>query len=273
MLPGLISTPGHAAGQDRINFQYSRYEEGGRNLYGVPHSLKPISADVLHGSGLFSLSDRTQFSFGYTQDTWSGATPISITPLATTGGNRPYKVNGVVTGASPILNSNVLLDHDLNIIGRDPLTKQTTGVVDPRSVLVMVSASPETRRQANFGLSHEWNEAAINVAGGFSRERDYQSSFGSLGGRLDFNQKLTSVKFNGGYTQSDIGAILDHDSLPYITRTAYSQQIVSRNGSSILKDKRHDWVASLGITQVLSKSSVIDAGINYTHSSGFLENP
>jgi len=274
VLPGLLITPsGHSAGTDRVNFQYSRYQEGERNLYGVPHSYKPISADVLHGSGIFSLTDRAKFTFGYTQDTWAGATPVSITPLATDGGNRPYTVNGVVVGASPILNSQVLLNHDLNPIGRDPLTKQSTGAIDTRSVLVMSSASPETRRQANFGLSYEWNEAALNVGGGFSRERDYQSTFGSLGGRLDFNQKLTSVKFGGGYTSSEIGAILDQDSSPYITKTAYAQQIVNRRGSEILKGNRQDWVANIGVTQVLNKNALIDAGIGYTHSSGFLENP
>ncbi len=272
VLPGLLIAP-HAAGKDRINFQYSRYQEGERNLYGVPNFLKPITADVLHGSGLFSLTDRTKFSFGYTQDTWSGATPVTITPLATDGGNRPYFNNGVVVGASPLLRSNVLLDRDLNPIGRDPITKQLTGEIDPRSVLVMVSASPETRRQATFGLSHEWNEAAITVAGGFSRERDYKSSFGNIGGRLDFNQKLTTVKFNGGYTHSDIGAILDHDSLPYINKDAYSQQIVNRSGSQILRDDRQDWVTNVGLTQVLTKNAFIDANIGYTHSRGFLENP
>lgn len=272
VLPGLLITPGHAVGKDRINFQYSRYQEGERNLYGVP-SLKPISADVLHGSGIFSLTDRTKFSFGYTQDTWSGATPVTTTPLATDGGNRAYFNNGVVVGASPLLQSNVLLDRDLNPIGRDPITKQSLGVVDTRSVMVMSSASPETRRQATFGLSHEWNEAVINVAGGFSRERDYKSSFGSIGGRLDFNQKLTSVKFNGGYTQSEIGAILDHDSSPYITKTAYLSQIVNRGGSEILQGNRQDWVANVGVSQVLTKNALVDVNIGYTHSNGFQENP
>lgn len=272
VLPGLLIAPGHAVGKDRINFQYSRYQEGERNLYGAP-SLKPISADVLHGSGIFSLTDRTKFSFGYTQDTWSGATPVTTTPLATDGGNRAYFNNGVVVGASPLLQSNVLLDRDLNPIGRDPITKQSLGVVDTRSVMVMSSASPETRRQATFGLSHEWNEAAINVAGGFSRERDYKSSFGSIGGRLDFNQKLTSVKFNGGYTHSEIGAILDHDSSPYITKTAYLSQIVNRGGSEILQGNRQDWVANVGVSQVLTKNALVDVNIGYTHSNGFQENP
>lgn len=273
VLPGLLITPGHAAGTDRVNFQYSRYQEGERNLFGAPHNLKPISADVLHGSGIFSLTDRTKFTFGYTQDTWSGATPVTTTPLATTGGNRPYFNNGVMVGASPLLQSDVLLDRDLNPIGRDPITKQLVGGTDTRSVLVMSSASPETRRQATFGLSHEWNEAAINVAGGFSRERDYKSSFGNIGGRLDFNQKLTSVKFSGGYTSSDIGAILDHDSFPYITSTAYSSQIVKRGGSDIVRGDRQDWVANVGLTQILTKNALIDANIGYTHSDGLLANP
>lgn len=273
VLPGLLMPSVPATAKDRINFQYSRYQEGERNLFGAPNTLKPITADVLHGSGLFSLTDRAKFSFGYTQDTWSGATPVTITPLATTGGNRPYTDGGIIVGASPILNSSVLLDRDLNPIGRDPLTKELTGGVDTRSVLVMTSASPETRRQANFGLSYEWNEAALNVSGGFSRERDYKSSFGSIGGRLDFNQKLTTVKFGGGYTSSDIGAILDHDSSPYITKIAYLPQIVRRDNSEILRGERQDWIANIGVAQVLTKNALLDANVGYTHSSGFLENP
>jgi len=277
VLPGLLMpSTVQAAPGDRINFQYGRYEEGARNLYGVPTKYAPISADVLHGSGIFSLTDRTKFSFAYTQDTWSGATPITTTPLGTDGGNRPLTINQVIVGASPLINSKVLLDHDLNPMGRDPLTKQFTGAVDPRSVLVMSSASPETRRQATFGLSHEWNEAAINVSGGFSREKDYKSSFGSIGGRMDFNQKMTTLKLNGGYTDSEIGAILDHDPAPYITKTAYQDQIIRKGGatgSDILRGSRSDWVANVGLTQVLTKNSLIDASIGYTHSQGFLENP
>lgn len=275
VLPGLLIAPGHAAGTDRINFQYSRYQEGERNLFGVPQSLKPITADVLHGSGNFSLTDRTKFSFGYTQDTWSGATPITISPLVANG-NRPILSNTeagvVVVGASPIINSSVYLDRDLNPIQRDPQGGQLQGK-DSRSVMVMSSASPETRHQANFGLSHERNEAAINIGGGFSRERDYKSSYGNIGGRLDFNQKLTSVKFGGGYTHSEIGAILDPDASPYITKTAFSQQITSRGGSEILQGNRYDWVANVGLTQVLTKIAFIDANIGYTRSEGFMENP
>ncbi len=275
VLPGLLITPGHAAGTDRVNFQYSRYQEGERNLYGAPNSLKPISVDVLHGSGIFSLTDRTKFSFGYTQDTWSGATQITTSPLVANGNRLVYEntSSGVMlVGASPIINNRILLDRDLNPLRLDPDGSQSLSQ-DSRSVLVMSSASPETRNQANFGLSREWNEAAFNVGGGFSSERDYKSSYGSLGGRLDFNQKLTTVKLNAGYTDSAVGAILDHDASPYITKNAYSEQIVRRGGSEVLLGDRQDWVGNIGLTQVLTKNSIVDTNIGYTHSNGYLENP
>lgn len=276
VLPGLLLTSAHAADKDRVNFQYSRYQEGERNLFGVPNNLKPISADVLHGSGSLSLNDRTKFFYSYTQDTWSGATPITIAPLAANSNNPVLRDNPsggtTIVGASPLINRTVQLDHDLNPLRQDPRTGQITGQ-DSRSVMVLSSASPETRNQGNFGLSREWNEAAVNVSGGFSTERDYKSSFGNIGGRLDFNQKLTSLKFGSGYTHSEIGAILDHDASPYISKAAYARQIDRKGGSEILRGDRQDWTANVGLTQILTKSALVDVSVGYTHSNGFMENP
>ncbi|UJP06391.1 MAG: DUF3570 domain-containing protein [Nitrosomonas sp.] len=278
MLPGLMLASAQAADDNRINFQFSRYQEGKRDLVNVPNNLKPISADVLHGSGVFSLTDRTKFNFSYTQDTWSGATPITSSPLAAMG-NNPIFANtptGVtVVGASPIItNPNLMLDRNLT-----PLTSDASlggpSVRDPRSVMVLSSASPETRNQASFGLSREWNEAALNVSGGFSRERDYKSSFGNISGRVDFNQKLTSVKYGAGYSNSNIGAILDHDASPYITKNAFLHQIERIDGgkSEILRGNRQDWTANLGVTQILNRNALLEANAGYTYSNGYLENP
>ncbi|SFK57428.1 Protein of unknown function [Nitrosomonas aestuarii] len=279
VLPGLLLTTAHAtevAGGDRINFQFSRYQEGKRDLFGAPNNFEPIRADVLHGSGIFSLTSRAKFSFSYTQDVWSGATPITTSPLAA----NPYQSilgnsssGATVVGASPLINpQGLLLDRDLNPIMQDPVSGQQLGT-DTRSVLVLASASPEVRNQANFRLGYEWDDAAIDASAGFSLENDYRSSFGNLGGRMDFNQKLTSVKFGAGYTSSNISAILDHDSAPYLTKTAFSRQIETRSGSEILHGERQDWAANLGLSQVLTQHALIDANLGYTHSSGFLENP
>ncbi|MCO6428390.1 DUF3570 domain-containing protein [Nitrosomonas communis] len=275
VLPGLLLSPAQAASisTDSVSFQYNRYQEGKRNLYNVSSNLDPIRVDVVHGSGNFTFHDRVKFSFSYTQDTWSGATPVTSAPLVANG-NRPILANspdGVITvGASPLVNTRVLLDQNLNPL---KLTPEGGQVVDPRTVLILSSASPETRNQANFRLGYEWNEAAVNAGGGFSLENDYESSYGNLSGRLDFNQKLTSLKFGAGYTSSQTSAILDPDLLPYLTRTAYTNQIERRDGSEILRGDRQDWTATLGLTQVLGKNSLFDTNIGYTHSSGFMENP
>ncbi len=280
VLPGLLLSPASLAqtvdpGLDSFSFQYSRFQEGKRNLFNVPNNVKPIQADVIHAMGSLSLTDRVKFSYNYSRDTWSGATPITTAPLATNG-NRPILRNSaggtIVSGASPFVNTQILLDRELNPISQDPLTGQVIGK-DTRAVEILSSASPETRNAADFNLGYEWNEAAIGFGGGFSSENDFQSGFGNLNGRLDFNQKLTSVKFGAGYASSTTTAILDSDLVPYLTRTAFTNQIESRGGSDILHGKRQDWSANFGLTQILTKHSLIDANIGYTHSNGFMENP
>ena len=98
VLPGLMMPNAHAAEDDSVDFQYSHYQEGKRDIYGyglidntiskLPQNLNPIEVDSVHGSGRFTLTDRIKFAFNYTQDTWSGATPIGTAP-ALSGGTSP----------------------------------------------------------------------------------------------------------------------------------------------------------------------------------------
>jgi len=276
VLPGLLVTPAHAvdASTGSVNFQYSRYQEGKRNLYSVRSDLDPIMVDTLHGSGTLFVTDRLKFSFGYTQDTWSGATPVSSVPLASTAGNIPFTrtlpTGEVVSGASPFVTGAVTLDRNLNPIKFDAEGNQ---LVDPRTVLVLSTASPETRNQGDFGLAYEWDEAVLNLGGGFSEERDYKSAYGHAGGRFDFNQKLTSLKWGAGYTSSRQSAVLDHDALGYVTNLGFADRIKFRDNLRILAGDRQDWTSSLGLTQILSKNTLVDVNFGYTHSSGFMENP
>ncbi len=272
VLPGLLFTSAEAADPslNSFSFQQSRFQEGKRNLFNVPNDLSPIQADVLQAMGSLSLTDRVTLSFGYTRDVWSGATPVTSSPLVAKG-NNPVLRNApgggtFVSGASPIVNRSITLDRDLNPIGQD-------GQVDTRSVEVLSFASPEVRNSADFGLGYEWNEAALRVGGGISRERDFNSGYGNVSGRLDFNQKLTSAKFGFGYTSSSISAIIDHDIDNYLTKTAFEDQIELSDDLRTLRGRRQDWAANIGFSQVLSKSSLIDVNVGYTHSSGFMENP
>ena len=272
VLPGLLFTSAEAADPslNSFSFQQSRFQEGKRNLFNVPNNLSPIQADVLQAAGSLSLTDRVTLSFGYTRDVWSGATPVTTSPLAAEG-NNPVLRNApgggtIVSGASPFANRQISLDRDLNPIGQD-------GQVDTRSVEVLSFASPEVRNAGDFGLGYEWNEAALRVGGGISRERDFNSGYGNVSGRLDFNQKLTSAKFGFGYTSNSISAIIDHDFDTYLTKTAFEDQIEFSDGLRTLRGRRQDWAANIGLSQVLSKSSLIDVNVGYTHSSGFMENP
>ncbi len=276
LLPGIVASAQAAdAGADGVSLQFSRYEEGKRELIDAHSQLPALNVDVVHGSINAHLQDRVRFTFGYTQDTWSGATPVTTAPLVTDP-NRALLRNSaagvVVAGASPYVNNQLLLDAE-----RRPL-RVRSGVggvteIDTRAVQVLSSASPESRDQADFSLAYDWDEAALEGGTGISQENDYESVYGNLSLRLDFNQKLTSVTLGGGYTRSEANAILDPDLLPYLNRAAYQQDIKRRRGSETLQGDRRDWTAMADLTQVLNRETVLNVGLGYTHSKGFLENP
>ncbi len=283
VLPGLLLTSTASATAnlglnylDSFNVQVNRFQEGKRNLITVPNNLDPVQADVLQATGALSLTDRLSFTFAYTRDVWSGATPVTTSPLAATGNNptlRNTEDGGtVVSGASPFvvrppIGSRALrLDRDLNFLGAD-------GEVDNRSVEVLSFASPEVRNAGDFSLGYEWDDAAIRFGGGLSSERDFKSAYGTVSGRLDFNQKLTSAKFGFGYTDNETNAVIDTDIDVYLTRSAFDDQITFSEGLRTLRGRRQDFSANIGLTQVLSKSSLVDVNVGYTHSTGFMENP
>jgi len=285
-LPGLMAPIAcEATEDDEVDFQYSHYEEGKRQLYNVPNtSLHPIAVDSLLGHAKAMLSDRIKFAFNYTQDTWSGATPITTSPLAA-GGNRPIQVtnaagNNLTVGASPIINTQVLLSDKLV-----PLQVDTLGNVlgqNAQPVHVMSTASPETRKQGDFKLGYEWDRSALDVGGGISIENDYESRFGNLNGRWDFNQKQTTLTSGVSYTNSDTSAVLDHEATPYIANTnlpdipntPFAGQIVNTgNGFKTLYANRQDWSSHLGLTQVINKHALLETSLSFTHSTGYMNNP
>lgn len=279
-LPGLTLSPVAIASEDELSFQYGHYQEGMRDLANIHSNLKPIEVDSLSGSARVKLSDRIKFSFNYLQDTWSGATPISTAPLSF----NANKAKSSTSGASPYLNPpNVRLDTQLNPLKLDPITGVL--VTDTQLVHTLSSASPETRKQGDFKLAYEWEEAAVELGGGLSLENDYESRFGNIGGRMDFNKKLTTVNLNLSYTNSDTKALLDHEATPYIYETSggftnynptHASSQLERSGvlnANTLQGNREDVGTVLGLTQVLNKHALIKANLGYTYSNGYLANP
>jgi Protein of unknown function (DUF3570) len=342
VLPGLMQTSAKAADEDEVDFQYSHYQEGNRSIYGLvdhdndfdtaditgklPQNLNPIEVDSLHGRARFSLTDRVKFAFNYLQDTWSGATPIGTAPQIANGNHARYKsvdsqtgqVVGTVTGASPFLYfgsvSTFFIDKNLGNYyasiegGRDG---GTPGAKNNQLTHVLSYASPETRKQGDFKLSYQWDEAELTIGGGISVENDYESRFGNLGGRFDFNQKQTSVNWGVSYTNSDTSATLDHDGLGFFVTDAYDNGICDFNTGELIPNtpesfrivpaahsgrlvnscgydssfgafgrtsanmqgNRQDWGGQLGLAQVLDKDSFLSLDLSYTRSTGYLANP
>jgi len=273
----LMPATAHAA-EEETSFLYGYYEESNRNLYGVKSRFDPITVNSFLGSTKIKLADRVKFAINYIQDTWSGATPIATAPLSF-GGN---KEGGVISGATPYLqNNNVHFDRQLNPLKLDTLTN--TYIKDTQLVHTISAASPETRNQGDFKLGYEWDEAALDVGGGLSVENDYNSGWGNLAGRMDFNQKQTSLNLGLSYTNSDTNAILDHDATPYIWETspgfktfnnsAHDYQLTKEGGNTILTGNRQDWGTALGLTQVLNRNALLEAGLGYTRSTGYMANP
>jgi Protein of unknown function (DUF3570) len=296
VLPGLLQSPAHAAEDDSVDFQYSHYQEGRRDIdlytdvqlpsgesLGIqksPNIRNPIEVDSLHGSARVTLTDRVKFAFNYLQDTWSGATPLGTAP-ASSGAHRFNNFNGqyprygnifLKTGASPYSDVTGLVDKKGNILEFyvDPVTGKGK-FAKMKPVHVMSYASPETRKQGDFKFTYQWDEAAFDFGGGISVENDYDSRFVNLGGRFDFNQKQTTLNWGLSYTNSAIAAALDHVGMNYVVLDSYVKSINPQTHA--LEGTRQDWAASLGITQVVNKNAVADVGLTYTRSTGFMENP
>jgi hypothetical protein len=147
-------------------------------------------------------------------------------------------------------------------------------------VQTVASASPEIRNQGDFRLGYDWNEAALNLGGGVSQEPDYNSAFGSINGRLDFNQKLTSINLGLGYNNSDVSAIINPLYSPFVDKSYYQEkdQIITRTnpyGADIqnLVGNRQDWSTHLSVAQVVNKDLLLESGFGFVRNTGFLGNP
>jgi hypothetical protein len=264
--------PGLAAENNKLSLQYSRYQEGERNLFGVKSQFRPLQVDTTRLAADLGFRDRFRFGFTYTEDVWSGATPVATAPLA----SRPNKPLDTEAGASPYLNGRfgeTVLDRNLHFLA----DRNGDKVPESRLVHILVSASPEVRRATDFSLSYTWDTATLTGQGGFSLENDYKSAFGGLRGTFDFNQKQTTLSWGVNFTHSDIQALLDHDSSPYLVKDRYASSLrrIRKGGLKLeqLLGERREFAFTLGLSQVLSRDDLLSLNLGYTRSQGFLENP
>ena len=293
-------------GDDEVGYQYSHYEEGKRNFWTVAPSIdngagqnatpglgkfantyNPITVDSEHAFTRFRLGDRSRFAFNYAQDVWSGATPWFTAPA------------GLIFGVGSLSPGRASASYDLYQSRQgfffDAQGKPLYVAAERQSNLsqmqlapnvlqhVMGYASPEMRNQADFKLGYDWDNAAVDIGGGASIERDYLSRFGNLATRLDFNQKLTTLNLGLSYTNSDTHATLNPDEAAYFVAVNQPDANISRIAmmhmpgmtmtETLITGNRQDGAVTLALSQILNKNAVVNTGFAYTHSSGYLSNP
>lgn len=268
-LPGIV--PGaHADGADgaKISLEYHHYAEGKRDLDGQSYSglnLTPLQADSVALGITGTLRDSIDFGLNLTQDTWSGATPVTTLPFAAVA-------DQITSGASIPTGYYEDSKHrpvDVNWSTYDGTTVEY--VQDPRLVHVMASASPETRRQADSRLAYEGGDWTVGLGGGVSEESDYHSRFVNGSMRWDRDQKLTTVSLSASFTKSFIDASLEANSAA--DWGAYQDDIFLHNGVATLYGKRSDFSATLGISRIIDTSTLVETSIGLTRGQGYLSNP
>ncbi|MES2606725.1 MAG: DUF3570 domain-containing protein [Pseudomonadota bacterium] len=270
LLPGVQVTLAQSA--PALSVQASRFEEGQRHT-SVDTGLTPLQAWTLDLRAAHPLNDSINLDIGFTQDTWSGATPVTTAP-ATFNGNRPRRLNvgssTVISGASPLLNGSLQLDRELT-----PLTRTSTGSLQTNdgNELIMSSASPELRQQLATTLTHVSSDRRLQLDTSYSHEDDYLSRHIASRAEFDFNNKLTTLAVGAGYTNSRISADLSGEWLPYVTTTLQQHHVRRRGNAVLLEGHSSERSIDVGLTQILNRSALLDIGVSVRNAGGLLENP
>lgn len=281
-LPNVVPASAQAMEVEEAVFQYSRYGEGDKAMWtgplGTVKQPDSLKVETLRANARFRLGDRTKLAVNLMRDTWSGATPFITAPEAFI----------TVTGASAF-------PPDIGRVNKTTLVPMARNLANqwvemPGLVNLMTSASPETRNQLNLGLSHEWDEFALELGAGISEEPDFRSGSLSVGGRWDFNRKLTTLSFGLSRSDSDIHANLGADNgfthYDMYLNAASGPRITLVNAPGLVagaldpnaefllfSGKRQDRSFNLGLSQVLDRNSTLSVGFVYDRSTGFLESP
>jgi hypothetical protein len=266
-LPGMAPQAAHAQDGQTVNFEYHHYEEGARDLSSSYLFVKPkpLEVDSLSLGTQGSLADRILFGLDYSQDTWSGATPVTTLPHAAIGAQIQSGASIPTYYATNLKRQPVVPNY--NIFNGRTYPR----VRDSRLVDVIASASPETRREISGKIGYRWDSTTASFGAGLSDEPDYKSYFINTDGQLDLNQKLTTVNWGASFTYSDIAASLASNTAADFG--AYADQIRLKGTESYLYGSRHDVSANAGVTQILSRDALIAGEIGYTRSAGYLSNP
>ncbi len=271
-LPMLASSLAHGSSiQGESTLQIGRYQEGDRDLFGVTSAFEPIRVDFLEVGTGGTVAESWRFDLQFTQDTWSGATPIAIAPRPLQG-NRPTAPDGV-SGATPFIEGSLYFDGNFSVLETDGFGNWSA-TVDDQLVHTISSASPESRRQIELSIGRDHPFGDLSLSGGASLEPDFTSGFVDIDGTLELDAQRTTLDFGFGYAHGSTDATLDHDAVPYIDTRSYGSQVAFDSlGNKLVTGTRNDFRLRAGVTHLLDRQTRLEATVAYGHAAGFLANP
>jgi hypothetical protein len=172
-----------------------------------------------------------------TSDTLTGASPVGLAPLP---GQQSFLRGGSLTSASSL-------------------------VKIPANTLPLDPAFKDQRYAADIGYSFLLGtETRLSLSGGYSHENDYESWTGGLGIARDFNQKNTTVS---------LSANIEQDRSFPIQQTPQPLTLLAAAARTGPQDSKTVRGLVLGLTQVLSRTWLVQLNYSYGQSQGYQNDP
>lgn len=154
-------------------------------------------------------------------------------------------VRDVISGASPLTNKKNAQGNIYQVISGASANAKTSSCG---------SSICEQRDAVNSELTYFFDEASLNLGGGFSQERDYTSRFVSSNLSWDFNKKLTTLNL-GASVAFDVIEPSNFNADCGINCHKTSQQYL------------------IGLSQILDKNSLLQLNMTVNYSEGYLSDP
>ena len=128
--------------------------------------------------------------------------------------------------------------------------------IDGKPALIMSGATiRESRTEVSIGVNRYTNHASFGLAITRSTENDYEANAIVLSGEWDFNNKLSTLTLGLSYSSDDI------------------EPVDAALFGRVQKENKHSRSFSIGWTQVLNKTSLLQSGVSVTKHDGYLTDP
>ncbi|MEQ1620875.1 MAG: DUF3570 domain-containing protein [Methylococcales bacterium] len=290
ILPGLDVTAAVPVPKAAANVQYGHYQESDTRM----------EVDVYHADAIVPIDDRMEFTYSIDQDTYSGATPNFSVPQSLRAlwvkwpkvGDKsfeiPAKVPDVISTASVIdhlwmLPYNFGFKEFKDAVNASESSGETdygkliaAGYsalvnryvkVDDKIIQGFQQQPRETRNMPVLGLKYYFDDATVGLSGGQSNEPDFISNFGTINVSKEFNDKLTTLSGAYGLTENQISRNSGGHSSHVGHKPAAGANYPELDETSTF----HNF--NLGLSQILSKNTLVQLNGSYSNQNGYLTNP